>query len=142
MEQPDSSVELYDLLNKWQKDEIRFDSALEIAFQRGKEHAKNEVQKAKEAGSVEWVEAKQWGDFRKTGLFMFANTILHAFGWALVCQVEYDKELKKELGPVTKVYPARVKFRGFSTEDQTEMHQKIAKFLAENSDELNKEANL
>lgn len=77
------------------------------------------------------VEKSSWDEFRKTGLFMFVNTILHAFGWALVVEVEYDKEKKEETGPVTACYPARVKFRGFAEEDQTEMHERIANYLAE-----------
>lgn len=74
------------------------------------------------------VEKRSWEEFRKTGLFMFVNTILHAFGWALVVEVENYAELKDE-APVTACYPARVKFRGFGVEDQTEMHERIADYL-------------
>jgi len=77
------------------------------------------------------VEKSTWDDFRKSGLFMFVNVILHAFGWALCVEVEYDKEKQIETGPVTSVFPARVKFRGFTEEDQIEMHEHIAKYLAE-----------
>lgn len=77
------------------------------------------------------VEKRTWDEFRKSGLFMFVNVILHAFGWALCVEVEYDKEKQIETGPVTSVFPARVKFRGFSEDDQTEMHERIASYLAE-----------
>lgn len=76
------------------------------------------------------VEKSDWNTFRKTGLFMFVNTILHVFGWALVGEVENYKELGDE-APVTACYPARVKFRGFAEDDQTEMHERIANYLAE-----------
>lgn len=76
------------------------------------------------------VEKSDWNTFRKTGLFMFINTILHAFGWALVVEVENYKELGDE-APVTACYPARVKFRGFAEVDQTEMHERIANYLSE-----------
>jgi hypothetical protein len=80
------------------------------------------------------VTKKTWQDFRDTGLFMFVNTILHAFGWALVVEVDKDSE------EVTDCYPARVKFRGFTESDQEEMHKKIGNYLADNSVELAKEA--
>lgn len=74
----------------------------------------------------QWVKPKTWDEFRGTGLFMFVNTILHAFGWALCADVAKvgDKEV------VTKCYPSRVRFRGFSSEDQDEMHTRIADHLA------------
>lgn len=79
------------------------------------------------------VTKKSWQDFRDTGLFMFINSILHAFGWAIVVEVN-------ETGIITDCYPARVKFRGFDSEDQTEMHKKIGNYLKDNSEELAKEA--
>jgi hypothetical protein len=78
---------------------------------------------------------KTWQDFRDTGLFMFVNTILHAFGWAIVVEVDNDT------GAVTVCYPARVKFRGFTEADQDEMHKKIGDYLLKNADQLSKEAN-
>lgn len=81
------------------------------------------------------IDRKSWDEFRKTGLFMFANTILHAFGWAIVVEVNDKNE-------VTEAFPARVKFRGFSDTDTEEMHKKIGKYLAENADDLRKETEL
>ena len=52
------------------------------------------------------VTEKSWEEFRDSGLLWFINTILHAFGWAIV--VEMDK------GEIIRCYPARVKFRVFS----------------------------
>ena len=89
--------------------------------------------------AIKWVERKTWDEFRKTGLFMFVNTILHAFGWAFVVEVDYDKDKKEETGPVKACYPARVKFRGFSHEDQDEMHKRIGVYLEENAGDLKKD---
>ena len=80
------------------------------------------------------VNKKSWNEFRSTGLFMFINTILHAFGWAIVVNAD-DK------GDVVDAFPARVKFRGFDGDDQTEMHKKIGIYLKDNADQLSKEAN-
>jgi len=85
---------------------------------------------SKEQFNKKWVKPKSWDDFRKTGLFMFVNTILHAFGWALVVEVENYKEFGED-APVTKCYPARVRYRGFPESDQDEMHTRIANHLAD-----------
>lgn len=95
-----------------------------------------------EKEKIKWVEKKSWDDFRKTGLFMFINTILHAFGWALVVGVPYDKEKEQETGPVTTCYPARVRYRGFAEDDQHEMHKRIGSYLAENADDLKSDTEL
>ena len=44
------------------------------------------------------VKKKTWQEFRKTGLLWFINTILHAFGWAIVVEVEKEE--------ITGAYPA------------------------------------
>lgn len=80
------------------------------------------------------VTKKSWQDFRDTGLFMFVNTILHAFGWAIVVEIN-------EQGEIMTCYPARVKFRGFSDADTEEMHKKIGSYLKDNSEQLANEAN-
>jgi hypothetical protein len=77
---------------------------------------------------------KTWNEFRSTGLFMFVNTILHAFGWAICVSVDQDTKEVKEC------FPARVKYRGFDGDDQTDMHKKIGVYLKDNADQLNKEA--
>lgn len=82
----------------------------------------------KEEFNEKWVKPKTWDEFRKTGLFMFVNTMLHAFGWALVVEVENPE---KENEKVIKSFPARVRYRGFGEIDQAEMHERIANHLAE-----------
>ena len=71
------------------------------------------------------VDRRTWDEFRKTGLFMFINTILHAFGWAVCVEVDKETDL------VAAAWPARVKFRGFDEPDQVEMHVRIADYLGE-----------
>jgi hypothetical protein len=71
------------------------------------------------------LDLKTWDEFRATGLFFFINSILHAFGWALVVMIEEGK--------VINCVPARTSFRGFDGETQSEEHTKIAVYLAENA---------
>jgi predicted butyrate kinase (DUF1464 family) len=69
------------------------------------------------------ITPKTWDEFRSTGLFLFINSILHAFGWVLFVKVEDGK--------VIECLPGRTSFRGFDNEDQDEAHTAIAKYLAE-----------
>lgn len=72
-------------------------------------------------------------EFRKSGLLAFINTILHAFGWSIVCNIDKD-------GNET-LLPARVVYRGFSEKSQENMYKNISTYLKENIDDLEKEAN-
>ena len=80
------------------------------------------------------VEKRTWKEFRKTGLLWFINSILHVFGWAIV--LERDSETKE----LTDCYPARVKFRGFSEDRNTEGYQQLSIYMLDNADKLLKEA--
>lgn len=85
------------------------------------------------------IEKKTWQEFRQSGLFCGINMILHTFGWAIVVNFEdYDK--KTDSGTIVEVYPARVKFRGFGENNNTEGYQKISRFMKENAEHLEKEA--
>jgi len=53
-----------------------------------------------------------WQEFREAGLLWWANRILHVFGFAIVFTMEKD-------GTISKVYPARCRFRGFSEESES-----------------------
>lgn len=77
---------------------------------------------------------KSWEEFCKTGLLLFINNILHAFGWAIVVNVNED-------GKVIDAYPARVKFRGFSELDTYESHKAIGNYLGDNAEALKAEVN-
>lgn len=82
---------------------------------------------------VDTVNEKLWKEFRESGLLWFINTTLHMFGWALVAEFED--------GEITRVYPARCKFRGFNEDTNTEGYKKVSNYLKENIAELEKEAN-
>jgi len=58
--------------------------------------------------------------------------ILHIFGWSIVVELE-DKK-------IINAYPARVKFRGFSEENNTEGYRKVSKYMYENINEILEEA--
>ena len=78
------------------------------------------------------IERRTWEDFRKTGLLWFMNTILHAFGWAIV--VELEK------GEFVEAYPARVRFRGFDETSNTTGYRNVAHYLAREAEQLVREA--
>ena len=79
------------------------------------------------------MEKKTWIEFKNTGLLWWINMILHTFGWAIV--LEIDKDTKELLD----VYPARVKFRGFSEQCNTDGYQNVSRYLTENAKELEEE---
>ncbi len=89
--------------------------------------------KDKEEDQKQMVFKKDWKEFRDSGLLWWINTMLHMFGWAIVVQMEDD-------GTISDAYPARVKFRGFGEESITNGYRNVTKFLKENIDELQKEA--
>lgn len=78
------------------------------------------------------VTKKSWEEFKSTGLLWFVNTILHTFGWAICLDIKNGK--------IKEVYPARVKFRGFSEEINTKGYINVSEYLKENIDELTEEA--
>lgn len=79
------------------------------------------------------ITKKSWKDFKETGLLWFINTILHTFGWAICVDVNSN-------GVITNAYPARVTFRGFSEESNTNGYINVSRYLQENIEELTKEA--
>jgi hypothetical protein len=76
----------------------------------------------------DFIEKKTWEEFRETGLFLWINKILHTFGWVIVLEMQQNK--------VMSIFPARTKWRGFKTSDDTESYEKIAKYMKENAEEL------
>jgi hypothetical protein len=83
---------------------------------------------------MEMLTKKDWNEFRNSGLLWFTNRILHLFGWAIV--VDYE-DIEK--GIIKEVYPARCKFRGFETKNESEGFVKVTEYLKNNIDELLKE---
>lgn len=79
------------------------------------------------------IEKKTWAEFRKTGLVLIINQVLHVFGWAIVFNFDGDE--------ITDCYPARVKFRGFDNDTVDDNYKKVAQYMKDNADELLEEAN-
>lgn len=79
------------------------------------------------------ITKKTWEEFRNIGMLWWINMILHTFGWAIVVDVEDD-------GGISNVYPARVKFRGFGEQNNTEGYIKVSQYMENNAKELLKEA--
>lgn len=78
------------------------------------------------------TEEKSWKEFRESGLLWWINMILHTFGWAIIVEVDGNE--------IIRAYPARVKFRGFSEESNTNGYIKVSNYLKENIDEIQKES--
>lgn len=78
------------------------------------------------------IEEKSWKEFKDSGLFWWINMLLHTFGWAIVINMKDDE--------IVKVYPARVKFRGFSEQSNTNGYRKVSEHLKENIEQLVDEA--
>ena len=82
--------------------------------------------------SDEWQPVeKSWDEFRNTGLVQITNQFLHIFGWALT----YAKD-----GDEMRVFPARVRFRGFDEGSQTRAYEKLQKYMIENAETLYNES--
>ena len=73
-----------------------------------------------------------WEEFKEVGLLWWINRMLHLFGWAIVFAYSED-------GKLAKVYPARVKFRGFSTGVETEGFKRLSEYLENTIVDLCKE---
>lgn len=75
---------------------------------------------------------RTWEEFKDTKLLWFINTILHAFGWAIVIEMED--------GVITDVYPARVTFRGFSEKSNAEGYIGLSEYMCNNCKDLLEES--
>lgn len=81
------------------------------------------------------IERKTWEEFRNSGLLWWINRGLHLFGWAIIVTIPMDNK-----NNIIDVYPARVKFRGFDCDTETEGFIKTSQYLMDNIDELVKES--
>jgi len=72
-------------------------------------------------------------DFRNSGMLWWINRLLHTFGLAIVAELDENDK-------VSKIYPARVKFRGFGRRSDEIGFRKVSQYLEDNSSELKKEA--
>lgn len=80
------------------------------------------------------VEQRGWEEFRAVGLLWWVNRALHLFGWAIVVIVEDGT------GRVLDAYPARVKFRGFDTQSESDGFIQLSTYLEEQAAALAREA--
>lgn len=78
------------------------------------------------------VKKKTWNEFKDSGLLWWINMLLHTFGWAIVYEIDKDE--------VINVYPARVKFRGFGEESNSNGYIKVSEYMKNNADELLEES--
>jgi len=78
------------------------------------------------------ISPKTIKEFQDTGLLLFINQFLHIFGWAVVIEITDNK---------WSMYPARVKFRGFSEKSTTKAYKKLTQYMCDNHNELQKEVN-
>ena len=78
------------------------------------------------------VNKKTWQEFKDAGMLWFANTILHAFGWSIVCEMEN--------GEVINAYPARVAFRGFAEHINSDGYIKLSRYMRDNANTLLEES--
>lgn len=78
------------------------------------------------------IERKTWAEFRKTGLVLILNQLLHIFGWVIVFEIEG--------GEIKDCYPARTKFRGFTGAEVDKSYIAISEYMKENADQLLEEA--
>ena len=80
------------------------------------------------------IDKRSWQEFKRVKLLWWVNRSLHLFGWALIAEVDKN-------GFVTNVYPARVKFRGFSEKVEQEGFRDLSDYIEENIGEISDEAN-
>jgi hypothetical protein len=79
------------------------------------------------------VKKQTWSQFHKTGLLWWVNRSLHLFGWAICIEID-DKN------DIIGVFPARVKFRGFNEETESENFITLSEYMVQNAYNLREEA--
>ena len=81
---------------------------------------------------------KTWKEFRDSGLLWWVNRTLHLFGWAIVCQGEHKDGEDSEF-VIAEVYPARVPFRGFTQDMETNGFKKLTNYINDNFKTISQE---
>lgn len=75
-----------------------------------------------------------WEDFGASGGLWFANRILEVFGLNIIIEVLED-------GTISRVYPARTRYRGFPHDAEEEGFKKISDYMRKNIGALIEEVN-
>lgn len=70
------------------------------------------------------VNKKTWEEFRESKMLWWINMILHTFGWAIVFEPDTGN-----------AYPARVKFRGFDEDNNSEGYIGVTEYMKTNAEE-------
>lgn len=71
------------------------------------------------------VEKRTWEEFKDTKLLWWVNRSLHLFGWAIILEVDNNKE-------IINAFPAKVSFRGFSEDIEASNFVTLTNYLKEN----------
>lgn len=79
------------------------------------------------------VRRRTWKEFKDAGFLWWINMILHTFGWAIVVEVDEDDG-------ITTAYPARVTYRGFDEERNSQGYEQVSAYMDAKSSELLKES--
>jgi len=79
------------------------------------------------------IDRKSWIEFKESGLLWFINKTLHLFGWSIVL------ERDNNTGEIVDAYPARVTFRGFTEESNTNGYKRVTEYLQENINDISKD---
>ena len=74
------------------------------------------------------VDEKTWKEFKDSGLLWWVNMIIHTFGWAIVYE--------SDNGTLTRVYPARVKYRGFDEKSNDQGYEKVNRYMKANAENI------
>lgn len=85
------------------------------------------------------IKEVSWKEFRQAGLLWFINSILHTFGYAIAYDFDNREKSGFEHEP-DRVYPARVKFRGFTEDLTSKGYILISEYIKENIGQLLEEA--
>ena len=75
------------------------------------------------------IDRRPWAEFRHSGLLWWINRTLHLFGWALVFQ--WADGVNPETHEPEGVYPARVPYKGFTSEVEDEGFARLGAHIKE-----------
>lgn len=71
-----------------------------------------------------------WAEFADSGFLWLVNHALHVFGLAIVM------ERDETTGAVSRVYPARVAYRGFNRAADERGYQRVTAYMRDNAADL------
>ena len=103
------------------------------------QEALREARAAKKVSASDVLRCSQeehsWEEFRTSGMLWWINRILHTFGWAIL--LELDSEEK-----CVRCYPARVRYRGFSSGNEDIGFNRVTEYLRANINTLMEDTKL